>query len=203
MKSLKILQTLLLTVLSVCFVFFTGNVKADSQTLTIDNYKTYLQQNDSKAYSKYISLSEDKQQQILNALLDPTSYQDVNNWKQTNLAITDRAGGTKNSWGTQTFSIAGFTILEYKVSINYAVEGKKITKIYSSSAYVSRNLNPLLQTGLINKNHWIDGGLVKLTAVFSYDAGPLKGFSVRVGTFNALFAADYTGNSVYNYWYTE
>lgn len=202
MKRFDKIQTLLLMVMSICLMCFVGNVKADNQILTVDSYKTYLQEVDNKAYSQYTSLSLKEQQQVVDTLLNPKLYENANNWKKTDFIITDRAGSTKNAWGARTFSIAGFAILEYKVNVTYRVEGNKPKEVYSSDAYVSRNLNPLLQTSLLEKNVWIDNNLVRLTAVFSYDAGPIKDLSIRIGTFHALFSANGYGNVVHNYWYS-
>lgn len=190
------------------FTLLTANTSftrasADEAPLTIETYKNYLFNNDVQAYSEFTNLSNYQQQNIINALLDPTTYNNAANWQENDIVVSNRASGSRTAWGKRGVYIAGFAILEYKVEVNYAYNGGKATRIYSSSAYVTRNLNPLVQTSLLSKNTWIANGQVNLNAKFKYDLGPIKGLSVRIGVLNTRFSANGHGRVLQNSWYQE
>lgn len=174
------------------------NVKAD--TLTVDNYKSFLEQTDVDALSEYNSLSKAEQQEVVDKISDPKTYND-SNFRETDSLIVDRsADAIKTSIGTKSLSIGKFAIVQYRVSLTYSFSSGRVRRIYNSAAYVTRNLSPVLKTNSLGKSTWISNGNAYLIARFSYNVGPIKGLSIRVGTFTSNFAVNGRGQVIQNYW---
>lgn len=94
----------------------------------------------------------------------------------------------------------GAPITTYKVSVNYKVDGGKVKKINSSNAFVVRNLNPVVRTGLNTggKNAWVTSdNKAAVTGSFYYQIGPIKDVGVTVGNVFVKAVGDKNGKRTY------
>lgn len=196
---------LLLGLLTLTFCLVPKNVQATEATYTINDYKQFLQTNHPNYLAEFEQLSSQQQQEVVDKVLDPNTYQESNFIEKENhqdSQVQFRSATINRSvWGRRGVYVGNFAILEYEVGGTYASSGSYATRIYSSYAIITRNLNPLTQTSNISKSAWIQNGKFNLQAKFDYKIGPIKGLSVQIGVVNAVFASNGYGTVIQNYWY--
>jgi hypothetical protein len=189
-------------------------------TLTVAEYTDYLAEEAPDILADFEALSPTEQEQYLDLLTNPDLYtEEVENLDGVEVGGVDpiitstpganfggiismAASADKNVWSTRWVKALGVKVLEYKTTLNYRVSNGKVTKINSSTAVVTRNLNPLVKTGQTSKSAWVSGGggSAKLTATFNYDLGPIKGLSVQIGSMNAELTGYPNGTSASRWW---
>lgn len=194
---------LLLGLITITFCLAPKNIQATETTYTVSEYKHFLQTNYPEHLSEFEQLSQQQQQEVVDKILDPNTYQE-SNFIETERRVQLRAAtATRSVWGRSGVYVGNFAILEYEVGGTYASNGSRATKIYSSYAIITRNLNPLTQTTNISKGAWIQNGNFNLQAKFDYKTGPLKGLSIQIGVINAVFTSNGYGTVTQNYWYAQ
>lgn len=191
------------------------NVFADemeSDILTVDKYEEYLKSESYEDFKKFVSLTEREKQQFVDILQKPETYSNENSLETVvtksndkitfdSPTMTTRASTvSRNTWGTQTFSIFGIDVLKFKVEAGYKVSNGKIRSINYYDAYVVRNLNPILQTSTQGKYAYISNNKVYTKGTFYYKLGPLKGLSVQIGNIYGQLISYPNGSSTVSYW---
>lgn len=194
---------LLFGLITITFCLAPKNVQATETTYTVSEYKIFLQTNYPEHLSEFEQLSQQQQQEVIDKILDPNTYQE-SNFIETEQRVQLRAATANRSvWGRRGVYVGNFAIIEYEVGGTYASNGSRATKIYSSYAIITRNLSPLTQTSNISKSAWIQNGNFNLQAKFDYKIGPLKGLSIQTGVINAVFTSNGYGTVTQNYWYGQ
>lgn len=198
---------LLLGLLTLTFCLGSKNVQATEATYSINDYKQFLQTNNPNYLAEFEQLSSQQQQEVVDKVLDPNTYQESNFIEKENhqdiQVQFSSATINRSAWGRRGVYVGDFAILEYEVGGTYASSGSYATRIYSSYAIITRNLSPMTQTSNISKSAWIQNGNFNLQAKFDYKIGPLNGLSVQVGVVNAVFASNGYGTVLQNYWYVQ
>lgn len=196
---------LLLGLLTLTFCLGSKNAQATEATYTINDYKQFLQTKNPNYLAEFEQLSSQQQQEVVDKVLDPNTYQESNFIEKENYqgiqAQFRSATINRSVWGRRGVYVGDFAILEYEVGGTYASSGPYATRIYSSYAIITRNLNPMAQTSNIAKSAWIQNGKFNLQAKFDYKMGPLKGLSIQIGVVNAVFVSNGYGTVLQNYWY--
>ncbi|MDO5495236.1 MAG: hypothetical protein Q4G64_05955 [bacterium] len=219
---LRALVGILATALALAFGV-TGPASATSDgesTLTVAEYAAYLAVEAPDVLPEFEALTPAEQEQFLDLLANPSLYTeeaqsldgvDVGGVSTTQaLALGGGTNGVgplattvdRGVWSNRWVSALGVRVLEYKTELGYRVTSGKVTRINYSSAYVVRNLNPLVQTGEITRSAWVSSGgaSARMSAKFNYNIGPLKGLSVQIGTLNASLTGFPNGRASYFWW---
>lgn len=198
----------------------TGPVSANPDepvpTLTVAEYTAYLAEEAPDILVEFEALTPAEQEQYLDLLTNPDLYtEEAENLDGVDVGGTSTVqtlapGGVapmaasvdRSVWSSRWVKALGVKVIEYKVTVGYRVTSGKVKQINSSSAVVTRNLNPLVKTGQTSKSAWVSAGgaSARLTATFNYDLGPLKGLSVQIGTLNASLTGSPSGGVSYQWW---
>lgn len=107
--------------------------------------------------------------------------------------------GTFTAWGKSTETLLGITVIEYIAEVGYTVKNGKITTVNFDRVYISRNLNPLYQSELIDHDANIinDGDKVEQTSIWTYILGPINDIGIQLGTFYTYLTATVDGQSFF------
>lgn len=158
-----------------------------SESLTVEEYKTYLGQNSPETLAQFRALTDEQQRLFVRALQDPALYTN----EATNLpgvttgftslerpaipaldnrllssnrldnGLTYRTNAStldKEVSSTRWVSVFNVKVVEFRMELGYQVQSGKVLKINYSNAYTSRNWNPMVQTSLLQKSAWVSAG---------------------------------------------
>ncbi|WP_172856541.1 hypothetical protein [Thermoanaerobacterium sp. RBIITD] len=201
-------------VMLLCFSVpaFAATDTTDKSALTVDEYISFLQKESPEDLAKFTALSPDQQQEFIDLLLDPATYNTTNNENKNVSRSTKYTTNLPNSspmlssstdwdaWGTQTVSIFGISILEYRIEVGYRVSNGTVTQILYNDAYVVRNLNPMVQTDTISSSAYISGNKAIARGVFYYKLGPINDMSVQIGNIYGELIGYPNGDTSISYW---
>lgn len=138
--------------------------------------------------SKFNSLSEDKQEKILQNMRNPEAIEKFElviseDQEDNELGMIGLFANQRTVTHNATLSAFGIKMVEYKATGVYNYNSSGATSAVSQKGIVVKNLNPLVQTSNTSNPKSVRNGTFVGRSTFSYKIGPLKGFSVQTGTY--------------------
>ena len=162
----------------------------------------------------FLALSKADQQEFINVLTipgyEPSSrkfepsvdtqylteyYTEYRSEKNSSIQSALASTTTWEAWTEYTYTLLGIDIFKIRIELGYNADGNTVTSINYNSAFVVKNLNPVVQSETISCYAYISGGKAIAKAAWSYSLGPLQDLSVQISTIYGTLTSSPSGTS--------
>ncbi|QTJ42654.1 hypothetical protein [Dolosigranulum pigrum] len=163
---------------------------------------------DQESLDQFNSLSNEEQIEYIEAINDPDIFLEKSVVTKSEEFVEEptklRSNGKVYTLTSRyDLSMLGIKQTDYKHTLTYRTDGSSAIEIVDNSGVVVRNINPAVTTYLSDSSSFISNGNAHGKVSFSYEIGPMKGLSARIGMLNHDYVGDGGGNIVRTNWTRE